>query len=165
MLTGPDYIRTQDYSLATHELHRHIRSKAGPARLFIQENEHLDSASTSVQRPRIHPIAITDRREIEFDGEALVVAIAVCTHAAETSMQHALRPTGVRFYHQEGEIDVLYGTNPATRLTAERLGALLISYCVRTRIPIPRRADKGVRIEAGAAILTFTLHYAKARAV
>jgi hypothetical protein len=93
-----------------------------------------------------------------------VVAIAVATGAAESSVHPSLRPSGVRFHPQQGEVEVLYATNPATRLTAERLGALLISYCVRTRIPVPRRADKGLRIEAGAVILTFAMQYAKARA-
>jgi hypothetical protein len=94
-----------------------------------------------------------------------VVAIAVCMHAAEGSVHPALRPSGVQFHRQQGEIEVLYGTTPATRLTAERIGALLISYCVRTRIPIPRQADKGVRIEEGAVVLTFTMQYTKGRAV
>jgi hypothetical protein len=94
-----------------------------------------------------------------------VIAIAVSTDAAEASVHPSLRPSGVRFHPQQGEIEVLYGTNPASRLTAERLGAMLISYCVRTRIPIPRQADKGMRIEAAAVILTFAMHYAKGRAV
>jgi hypothetical protein len=130
---------------------------------WSRETEHWTAPASALRRTQ--PIAIKDRREIEFDAEALVVAIIVCTHAAEPSVQSALRPTGVRFYQQQGEIDVLYGTNPATRLTAERLGALLISYCVRTRIPIPRQAEKSVRIEADSVILSFTLQYAKARAV
>jgi hypothetical protein len=85
--------------------------------------------------------------------------------AAAASVHPALRPSGVRFHPQQGEVEVLYAPNQSTRLTAERLGALLIAYCIRTRIPIPRQADKGVRIEAGAVILTFAMHYAKARAV
>jgi hypothetical protein len=123
------------------------------------------SAGTRTQATRTQPIAIIDRREIEFDAEALVVAIAVSTDATAASAHPTLRPSGVRLHPQQGEIEVLYATNPPTRLSAERVGALLISYCVRARIPIPRQADKGVRIEAGAVILTFAMHYTKARAV
>jgi hypothetical protein len=39
---------------------------------------------------------------------------------------------------------------------------VLVSYCIRARIPMPRSADKGIRIEADAVILTFRTVFAKA---
>jgi hypothetical protein len=42
----------------------------------------------------------------------------------------------------------------------DRLGALLVAYCVRARIPISRQADKDIRIEAGSVFLTFATHFA-----
>ena len=51
----------------------------------------------------------------------------------------------------------MYGTVQAPRslrLKAEVVGAFLVSYCIRARLPIPRNANKSVRIEANAAVLT-----------
>jgi hypothetical protein len=71
----------------------------------------------------------------------------------------------VRFHPHEGQIDVLYGADHAqqgVRLAAEPLGALLVSYCIRARIPMPRRADKGIRINAKSVILAFRSRYDEA---
>jgi hypothetical protein len=72
----------------------------------------------------------------------------------------ALRPTGVRFDPQECQINVVYETHPLVSVPAEHLGALLVSYCVRARLPMARGADKDVRIEAAAVVLAFSTHYA-----
>jgi len=101
---------------------------------------------------------IMDRREIEFDSRSVVKAITTSPKAAHGFGLPGLTPTGVRFNPKEGSVDVIYGTEHAARavsLSAEALGAILVSYCVRTRIPMPKSADKGIRIEAGSAILAF----------
>jgi hypothetical protein len=51
------------------------------------------------------------------------------------------------------------GLAPAA-LSAERLGALLVSYCIRARIPLPHLPDKAIRIGAGSVVLEFVTHYA-----
>ena len=69
-------------------------------------------------------------------------------------------PTGVRCNPADGCIEVVYGTLTSTRvfaLRAEALGALLISYCNRAGMPMPRHADKGVRVEREHVVLVFTL--------
>jgi hypothetical protein len=56
----------------------------------------------------------------------------------------------------EGVIEVTYGELTSTRvfmLRAEALGAILISYCNRVGMPMPRNAEKGVRIERDQAVL------------
>jgi hypothetical protein len=108
-----------------------------------------------------------DRREIEFDTDALVLAISVSLRAAQGFGLPAMRPTGIRCYPRDGQVDVLYGSPEAPqaiRLEAEALGALLVSYCIRARIPMPRHADKGVRIEANAVVLAFRTAYTEAPA-
>jgi N-acetylmuramic acid 6-phosphate (MurNAc-6-P) etherase len=40
------------------------------------------------------------------------------------------------------------------------VGAMLVSYCIRARIPIARLADKDVRIEAGSVVLAFSTRLA-----
>jgi hypothetical protein len=37
---------------------------------------------------------------------------------------------------------------------------MLVSYCIRARIPIARLADKDVRIEAGSVVLAFSTRLA-----
>jgi len=103
-------------------------------------------------------MAVAERREIEFSAEALCLAIGMSLRAAQGFGLPALRPTGVHLRPREGQIDVVYGTGPTQRavpLAAEPLGALLVSYCLRARIPMPRRAEKGIRIGAKAVILAF----------
>ncbi len=103
-------------------------------------------------------MAVAERREIEFSAEALCLAIGMSLRAAQRFGLPALRPTGVQFCPREGQIDVVYGIGQAQRavpLAAEPLGALLVSYCLRARIPMPRRAEKGIRIGATAVILAF----------
>jgi hypothetical protein len=107
-------------------------------------------------------IAVVDRREIEFDAAALVLAISGSLRAAQGFGLPALPPTGVRCYPGEGQVDVLYGTPQtprAVRIAAEALGALLVAFCIRSRIPMPRDADKGIRIEADCVILAFRVQY------
>jgi hypothetical protein len=85
-------------------------------------------------------MAVTDRREIEFDAEALLFIIATSLRSAQSFGLPALCPTGARFYPRDGCIDVLYGAGQAqraVRLAAEPVGALLVSYCIRARLPMP----------------------------
>jgi len=42
----------------------------------------------------------------------------------------------------------------------DRLGALLVAYCVRARIPISRQAEKDIRIATSSVFLTFATHFA-----
>jgi hypothetical protein len=107
-------------------------------------------------------MAIIDRRELEFDGAALLDAVATSQKAAESFGLPGMVPRGVRFYPHEGEVAFLYGTPQtprAVRLSAEATGALLVSYCIRAKIPMPRKAEKRVRINAHCVILTFRLDF------
>jgi hypothetical protein len=65
----------------------------------------------------------------------------------------------VRFDPQERHVDFAYETHPVVSVSAEHLGALLVSYCVRVRPPMARGADKDLRIEAAAVVLAFSTHY------
>lgn len=71
-----------------------------------------------------------------------------------------LIPDGVRGNPTDGTIEVTYGELTSTRvfvLRAEALGAILISYCSRAGMPMPRQADKAVRIEREHVVVVFTL--------
>ncbi len=108
---------------------------------------------------------LVDRREIEFDGRALVYCLSVSPRAAEGFGLPAIPPTEIRFHPKDGLIDVVYGKKDAmgaVRITAESLGALLVSYCIRSKIPMPRVADKSIRVESNCIILAFRTGFTQA---
>ncbi len=105
-------------------------------------------------------MAITDRREIEFEPQAVRLALEWSPRAAQAFGLPPLTPTGVRCKPVEGVVEVTYGELTSTRvfvLRAEALAAVLISYCNRAGMPMPRSAEKGVRIERDHVVVTFTL--------
>ena len=108
----------------------------------------------------MEPISIIDRREIEFDGKALISPIAGSLQRARTIGLPALRPMRIGFSPQTREIRVEYDTHAAVWVASDRLGALLVAYCVRARIPISRQAEKDIRIATSSVFLTFATHFA-----
>jgi hypothetical protein len=106
-------------------------------------------------------VAITDRREIEFDLQAVRLALEWSPRSAQSFGLPPLTPHAVRCHPADGTVEVTYGELTSTRvfvLRAEALGAILISYCNRAGMPMPRDADKGVRIDRDRVRVMFTLH-------
>jgi hypothetical protein len=104
---------------------------------------------------------LIDRREIEFEADVLIAAVAASPKAAQSFGLPVLMPIRVRFYPKEGEVDFLFGSlqaPQAVRLKSDLVGALLVAYCLRIRIPMPKKASKGVQIEPDSVILTFRTH-------
>jgi hypothetical protein len=101
---------------------------------------------------------VVDRREIEFDAEALNYYLSV-SHAEAASL--GLPPTAaskIYFDAQDGTVEFIFarpGGVETIQLAAEQLGELLISYCLRTRIPLPRVANKNIRVEPNRIVLAF----------
>src|SRR3984957_4069332 len=105
-------------------------------------------------------VTIVDRHEIELDSAAVRRALELSPRAAQAFGLPALVPAGVRCKSRDVCTEVVYGSRTATRvfgLRAEALGALLISYCNRAGMPLPRHADKGVRVEREHVVLVCTL--------
>ncbi len=105
-------------------------------------------------------MAIYDRREIEFDTQAVRLVLEWSPRAAQAFGLPPLTPTGVRCKPAEGGVEVTYGELTSTRvfmLRAEALAAILISYCNRAGMPMPRSAEKGVRVERDHVVIVFTL--------
>jgi hypothetical protein len=106
-------------------------------------------------------VAIIDRREIEFDLEAVKRALEWSPRAAQAFGLPPLTPNSVRCNSADGHVEVVYGVLNAVRvfaLRAEALGAILISYCNRAGMPIPRSAEKGVRLEREHVVVIFALN-------
>ncbi len=101
---------------------------------------------------------VVDRREIEFDGESLICFLTVLPREAEKLDLPATPPTQIRFDAEDGSVEAVYGRGEqerAVRISHETLSALLVSYCLRTRIPLPRVADKIIRVQSCSVVLSF----------
>jgi hypothetical protein len=106
-------------------------------------------------------VAITDRREIVFDLQAVRLALEWSPRSAQSFGLPPLTPNVVRCNPPDGTVEVTYGELTSTRvfvLRAEALGAILISYCNRAGMPMPRSADKAVRIDREQVVVVFSLH-------
>ncbi len=105
-------------------------------------------------------MAITDRREIEFDTDAVRSILEASPYAAQAFGLPPLTPEAVRCRPELGHVEVVYGTLTKLRvfaLRAEPLGAILVSYCNRAGMPMPRLADKAIRVERNHVVLVLTL--------
>ena len=110
-------------------------------------------------------MTITDRREIEFDPDAVKQVLTWSPQSAQAFGLPPLTPQSVRCRPGNGTIEVTYGELVSTRifaLRAEALGAILIAYCNRSGMPMPRAADKAVRIEREHIVVVLTLRLAAA---
>ena len=108
-------------------------------------------------------MSITDRREIEFDQRAVRQILTWSPQSAQAFGLPPLTPQSVRCRPADGTVEVVYGELVSTRvfaLRAEALGAILIAYCNRAGMPMPRAADKAVRIEREHVVVVFTLRMA-----
>ncbi len=110
---------------------------------------------------------VIDKRVIWFDSPALLYCITASPRAAVTFGLPGGSPSEVRFFPKERVIEILYVSKDAThaaRMSAESLGALLVSYCVRAKIPMPRVAEKSVKVEADGIALEFVTRLERAPA-
>jgi hypothetical protein len=110
-------------------------------------------------------VAIIDRREIEFDLQTVRLVLEWSPRSAQAFGLPPLIPQSVRCRPDEGTIEVTYGELTSARvfgLRAEALGAVLIAYCNRCGMPLPRAADKAVRVERERVVVVFTLRITNA---
>ena len=122
----------------------------------------MDIASEAATRAdarkqRNSSIMLTDRRRIEFDADALVAAITSSPRAAESLGLPRAAPYGARFYPEECEVEFLYEYHADTpRISPQSRGCRRLSRFVlrSSAATTPAGADKRVRIEANAVILT-----------
>jgi hypothetical protein len=112
-------------------------------------------------------VPISDCREIAFDAAATVAAVACSRRMMRAIGLPAAAPEDVRFDPAEAKVTLLYGINPeafpdyaipfqAVIIQAGPLSALLISYCMRTGIRIPRHLGRSLRVDRDAVVLVFS---------
>jgi len=107
-------------------------------------------------------MSIVDRREIEFDCQAVKLAVQWSPKAAQAFGLPTKLPDSVRCNPAEGTVEVLYGKR-VYGLRSESLGALLMAYCNRTGMPMARHSGKSIRIEPHHVVLVLTLRLDEAR--
>ena len=104
-------------------------------------------------------MAIAERREIDFDMQSVRSVLEWSPRAAQAFGLPPLTPAAVRGNPAENAIEVIYGDPSSQRvfmLRVEALGAILISYCNRARIPMPRLAEKRLRVDRDQVTVVLT---------
>ena len=117
-------------------------------------------AATGSAKAGATTISIIDRREIEFDARALIGVIATSLQQAQAIGLPPQRPVRIDFDPEGNRIVCHYDAHEPAALGAEHLGALLVSYCIRSHIPLPHLPDKEIRIGVGAVVIGFMTRYA-----
>lgn len=93
--------------------------------------------------------ALADTRDIVFSPPAFCAVIAASPVAANMMGLPEGEPDGVCMVPAEARVEIVYGQGSRARgfsLDAAALGALLIGYCRRARIPLPRHSRKALAV-------------------
>ena len=107
-------------------------------------------------------MSVVDRREMQFTGEAVRRIVCASPRAARAIGLIGAQPASIQFLPAHGQVKVAYNdraTDRAITVSAEALGALLVSYCLRLNVPMPRFSEKSLRIEHDSVFLLFTTTY------
>jgi hypothetical protein len=105
-------------------------------------------------------VTIVDRRKIVFDAATIMAVLACSEQMVEAIGLPAGLPKSVHFDPGASKVVLLYsGTGVSAALETGQLGALLIAYCMRAGIKVPRHGSRAIRVERHAAVLVFsTVH-------
>jgi len=99
-------------------------------------------------------MAVSEQRTVEFDSEAIVQAFTVVRRVSEALGLHVEKISRVQFQPDRGAINVINKEGlPVAELRAEGLVALLVAYCSRIKVPLPRSAQKNVDITSRSVVL------------
>jgi hypothetical protein len=109
--------------------------------------------------------AIIERRELRFSPPALRAMLGWSFGAGSSQGLPPSPPDEINLLPEHNRIDLIYGHAAVARsvpLKLEALATLLIAYCIRALIPLPRIARKEVRIGARYVSLVFHVEHAQA---
>jgi hypothetical protein len=105
-------------------------------------------------------VSIIDRREILFDADALTAVLACSGQMAGSIGLPSVAPKTIHFDPEEGRVTLIYGlAGHAVPVESGPLGALLIAYCLRAKIKVPRQFARSMRIEPQAVVMVFSATY------
>ena len=103
---------------------------------------------------------IVERREVEFETEALLTVLAASPKAGGAFGLARGMPQAVIFEPTTQSVRFVFpggGHAHSVSLDSARLGALLVGFCLRMRMPLPRKAEKSIRVESGMVVLAFRI--------
>ena len=101
-------------------------------------------------------MSIIDRRELEFDEAALLKAVGSSPKMAELLGQPGLTPHSVQFHPDREAIAFTYDRGRVVEMPVNTLGALIVSYCVRAKIPLSKTAAKSIQVTPNSVVMSFT---------
>ena len=128
----------------------------------MRRGERVRGGGAGWWRPiclRTRAITIIDRREIDFDARALIGIITDSLPRAQAIGLPPQRPIRIEFDPEGNRIICHYDGHEPAALGAEPLGALLVSYCIRSHIPLPHLPEKAIRIGAHSAVIALVTRY------
>jgi hypothetical protein len=111
--------------------------------------------------PQASP-AIREHRELNFYEEGILSAITCSLRSAAAFGLPPMPPQRVKLLPSEGKVSVIYGSGATAKsvmLDAKPLGALLVSFCIRSKIPMPKHVPKEVRVELEYVVLAFAIEH------
>lgn len=100
-------------------------------------------------------MAIKERRTLGFDAQEIVNAIKMVPQIASAIGLPSTNIMGVEFEPEAGLIKFHYDDGERT-LSAEPIAAVLVAYCLRLNIPLPRYSEKSMEITTEEVMLTMT---------
>ena len=95
-----------------------------------------------------------EHRTVEFDSPAILHAFAAVPRMSEALGLRLGRISRIEFRPEQEAISVIdpAGTTVA-ELRAESLAALLVAYCSRIKVPLPRLGQKSVEVTSRSVVL------------
>jgi hypothetical protein len=102
-------------------------------------------------------VTIIDRREIAFDAAAIAAVLVRSTQMAGRIGLPAGAPKSINFDAKAGALNLTYGDDDRASLVQPGpLSALLIAYCLRAKIKVPRHLARSIRVDQQAVALVFS---------
>ncbi len=95
-----------------------------------------------------HALPVIEQRSVNFDAAGILRAVEIASRVAEAL---GLRPgdvSTVEFQPDEQLVKFISPERPdhSRSITAEALAAVLVAYCARIGVPLPRKGQKQLAI-------------------
>ena len=102
-------------------------------------------------------MAVLEQRVVEFDSTSVIQSFTVVRRISEALGLRADRIVRVEFHPDRSAVSLIDNDGRlVAELRAESLAALLVAYCSRIKVPLPRAAQKDVEITSRSVILRVT---------
>ncbi|HEX5327230.1 MAG TPA: hypothetical protein VFW75_11225 [Acetobacteraceae bacterium] len=100
-----------------------------------------------------------EQRSVEFDAAELLRAIGAAPRVAEALGLRAGQVDDVQFLPEQRLVAFIVpgDSRRTTTVAAEGLVALLVAYCSRIGVPLPRQAKKTIDVAANRVTLRITV--------